>query len=179
MTRPGNLNSILLGGFPVRRNKWLLKSQAPAGAVSNPGAMPILAKSCERSWRRGVIATAVILVALIPSAWLASESRDMPHLAALSDDGIYFVCAKSLAQGTGYRIISLPDQPFQTKYPPLFSWMLSLIWRINPSFPSNLWLASLFAWAQLPVLTVLTWLLFREIGPRILASAGFMRRARM
>ena len=54
------------------------------------------------------------------------------------DDGIYAVTAQALATGQGYRIISLPDQPAQTKYPPLYPFLLSLIWRCFPDFPENL-----------------------------------------
>src|SRR5260370_1317089 len=75
---------------------------------------------------RGALAILVMAIALIPSARLAWNSRDMPLLSAMSDDGIYLVCAKSLAEGSGYRILSLPGQPNQTKYPPLYPWLLSL-----------------------------------------------------
>ena len=54
------------------------------------------------------------------------------------DDGIYVVTAKALATGQGYRIISLPDAPAQTKYPPFYPWLLSLVWRARPDFPENL-----------------------------------------
>ena len=54
------------------------------------------------------------------------------------DDGIYVSTAKALATGQGYRIISLPYEPAQTKYPPLYSFLLALIWRVYPQFPQNL-----------------------------------------
>ena len=54
------------------------------------------------------------------------------------DDSIYVATAKSLATGQGYRIISLPGDPVQTKSPPLQPFLLSLIWRIFPDFPANL-----------------------------------------
>src|SRR5215813_13966551 len=44
------------------------------------------------------------------------------------DDGLYGVLAKSLASGNGYRVISLPSEPHQTKSPPLYPFLLSLIW---------------------------------------------------
>lgn len=62
-----------------------------------------------------------------------------PNIAGLyHDDGIYLVCSKSLATGQGYRIISLPEQPFQTKYPIVFSLLLTPIWWIAPKFPGNI-----------------------------------------
>jgi 4-amino-4-deoxy-L-arabinose transferase-like glycosyltransferase len=61
-----------------------------------------------------------------------------PHrFGAYHDDGIYVTTAKSLAEGQGYRIISLPYEPAQTKYPPLYPLLLSLIWRAS-HFPENL-----------------------------------------
>src|SRR5258708_2621481 len=107
------------------------------------------------------IASVVLLLSFVPSAQLAWRARDMSHLAAMDDDGVYLVCAKSLAEGSGYRILSLPKEPFQTKYPPFYPWLLSLLWRINPSFPSNLPLFTFFAWVMLPVSTALAWLLYK------------------
>ena len=54
------------------------------------------------------------------------------------DDGVYVVLAKALATNEGYRIISLPQEPSQTKAPPLYPFLLSLIWRAYPQFPENL-----------------------------------------
>jgi 4-amino-4-deoxy-L-arabinose transferase-like glycosyltransferase len=54
------------------------------------------------------------------------------------DDSIYFSTAKALAQGQGYVIASFPGSPPQTKYPILFPWLLSWIWKLNPNFPENL-----------------------------------------
>ena len=54
------------------------------------------------------------------------------------DDGIYVTAAKSLATGHGYRIISLPGDPVETKSPPLYPFLLSLVWRLDPAFPENL-----------------------------------------
>ena len=99
---------------------------------------------------RKLIAIGVLVMALAPSAYLAWTLRDMPHLGFYHDDSIYWVSAKSLAAGDGYRIASLPGQPFQTKYPPLYAVLLSGIWHVNPNFPSNLPLATLFAWVLLP-----------------------------
>lgn len=54
------------------------------------------------------------------------------------DDGIYLVTAKALAENLGYRIISLPGDPPQTKYPVGYPAYLSVLWRLFPSFPDNL-----------------------------------------
>jgi hypothetical protein len=105
-----------------------------------------------------------MLLVLAPAAYFAWNARDMPQLDGFHDDGIYWVCAKSLAQGSGYRILSLPDQPYQTKYPPLYPLLLSVIWRVNPSFPDNLPLATLVSWLMLPLYLVLARRVFLDLG---------------
>ena len=111
---------------------------------------------------RKLTAIGVFVLALAPSAYLAWTLRDMPHLGFYHDDSIYWVSAKSLAGGDGYRISSLPGQPFQTKYPPLYAVLLAGIWHINPNFPANLPLATLFAWALLPFYLLQVWIFLRQ-----------------
>jgi hypothetical protein len=53
------------------------------------------------------------------------------------DDAIYVLSAKAMAAGQGYRLISLPGAPLQTKYPVLYPAVLSLIWKASPRFPEN------------------------------------------
>src|ERR1051325_9358721 len=93
--------------------------------------------------RRGLV-IALLALTLLPSMYMAWISRRMPILGAFHDASIYWVTGKSIAEGHGYRIASLPEQPWQTKYPPLFPMCLSLIWRIAPDFPQNLPWATLF-----------------------------------
>ncbi|HEX6769869.1 MAG TPA: hypothetical protein VF208_11000 [Candidatus Binatia bacterium] len=70
---------------------------------------------------------------------LAAFAAINPRILGLfHDDGIYAVVAKAVADGEGYRIISLPGEPSQTKYPFLYSSLLSLIWRVSPPFPGNI-----------------------------------------
>jgi hypothetical protein len=66
-----------------------------------------------------------------------SQAVRSPSVGGYHDDGVYAVTAKSLAEGKGYRIISLPDAPFQTKYPILFPYLLSWIWKLAPQWPAN------------------------------------------
>lgn len=87
-----------------------------------------------------------------------------PSAGTFHDDGVYLVTAKALAEGHGYRIISLPDEPPQTKYPILFPWLVSLVWHLNPSFPANLvWLRVVPLLATLAWLS-LSWPLLRRLG---------------
>jgi hypothetical protein len=58
-------------------------------------------------------------------------------VGSFHDDGIYVANAKALAEGRGYRSINLPGAPYQTKYPPLFSSLLAVVWLVSPVFPVN------------------------------------------
>src|SRR5271163_909270 len=88
----------------------------------------------------------VFVAALAPSAYLAWTLRSMPHLGFYHDDSIYWVSARSLATGDGYRIQSLPGQPYQTKYPPLYSALLAALGKLEPHGPGDRPLPTLFAW---------------------------------
>jgi hypothetical protein len=103
----------------------------------------------------------LFLIMLLPSAFYAIKNPGAPEFGKLHDDGILFVSAKSIATGEGFRILSLPEQPAQTKYPVLYPLYLSLVWRINPNFPQNLVLAGWFSWALLVVCLALTWIYWR------------------
>lgn len=54
------------------------------------------------------------------------------------DDTLYLSSAKSLAEGNGYILPSVPGTPPATKYPILYPWILSWVWRWNSQFPANL-----------------------------------------
>jgi len=111
------------------------------------------------------IAVLLFLLILVPSAQFMWHNRDMPDFADLHDDGILFVSGQSLAQGQGYRIASLPSRPYQTKYPPLYPLLLSVVWRLNPNFPQNLVLASVASWFLLPICLALAFLLYGDERP--------------
>jgi len=113
---------------------------------------------------RKLVIFGVVLAALAPSAYLAWTLRTMPQLGFYHDDSIYWVSGRSLAMGDGYRIESLPGQPYQTKYPPLYCALLAGIWKLNPQFPSNLEIATLFAWLMLPLFLWALWWLAGEYG---------------
>ena len=56
------------------------------------------------------------------------------------DDGWYVLLAKSLATGQGYSLINSPSPGIPPLYPPAFPFLLSLVFRVAPQFPQNLWL---------------------------------------
>ncbi|MDA0205257.1 MAG: hypothetical protein O3A53_09880 [Acidobacteria bacterium] len=101
-----------------------------------------------------ILAAAYVLVA----AWAYSPAL----FGAYHDDTLYFSAAKALAAGDGSVLPNLPDSPAQTKYPPLYPLLLSLVWRVQPEFPENL------SWA---------WSLNLAFGVvLVLASVGVLRR---
>jgi len=108
---------------------------------------------------------------LLPSAWLAWNYRDMPQFGEMHDDSLYYVGAKGLASGEGYKILNLPSQPYQTKYPPGYPLLLSLAWRLEPHFPENLRIAMLLNWLVFPVYVALAYLWLRRTSRPILTTA--------
>ncbi len=88
-----------------------------------------------------VLGLAVFAVAL----W----SQTQAMVGVFFDDGIYVQLAKSLADGHGYRSMHLPDGPAAVHYPPVYPFLLSLLWRLWPSFPSNVVLFELLDAAAL------------------------------
>lgn len=106
----------------------------------------------------------IFLLLLLPSARFVWHNRDMPEFGYLHDDGLQYLTARSVAGGNGYRIQSLPENPAETKFPPLHTLYLSIVWRLNPNFPSNLYQASIFCWSVLAALLGLSWLYYRRVG---------------
>ena len=80
------------------------------------------------------------------------------------DDTLYWSSAQALAEGRGSLLPSIPGEPPRTKYPPLYPWLASLIWRVWPVFPANLaaglWFSALAGCAFL----VGCFFLFRQLG---------------
>lgn len=79
-----------------------------------------------------VIAAIVLLNGLL--SWMLLNPSG---LDPISDEGAYATLAKALATTGEYRIVSMPGEPFHTKYPILYPWLLSLAWRVSPEFPAN------------------------------------------
>ena len=93
--------------------------------------------ACKRTTIFFIIISAAICLYLYAAHFRA--------VGLFHDDGIYLVNAKALYEGAGYRTASLPDSPPQTKYPPVYPLILSLLWRLSPSFPDNIHLMRLFS----------------------------------
>jgi hypothetical protein len=83
---------------------------------------------------------------LAPTAWFAWTWREMPQLGGNPDELMYYIGGKSLADGKGYRIVSFPGEPFQTKYPPGLPAVSALAWMAGGRYPDNLPYHTLACW---------------------------------
>ncbi len=92
-------------------------------------------------------------------------------LAPISDEGEYLTLAKALATTGEYRLISLPGEPWHTKYPILYPGLLSMVWSAIPDFPKNI-----LYFRSLSLMCGLGFLLFlKALLPRILNEADEKR----
>lgn len=111
----------------------------------------------------------LILFMVLAGAGLLYYAAISPQqFGSLHDDSIYVTTAKALATGQGYRIISLPYEPAQTKYPPFHPFLLSLVWRVYPQFPQNL--------IPMMLLTVAATLGFLALSYRYLVREAYATR---
>jgi hypothetical protein len=84
------------------------------------------------------IALWICMAFLLPVyVWDVASLHPTNLFGAYHDDSIYFSSAKALAQGQGDIMPSFPGAPPQTKYPLLYPWLLSWVWRTFPAFPQN------------------------------------------
>jgi hypothetical protein len=118
--------------------------------------------------RLAILLGLAVLVA--PSGWFAWKFRSMPQLGAYHDDAVLWLSAQSLAENHGYKIPQLPENPAQTKYPPIYPLLLSLVWRFAGAFPGNLGFLTALQWSFYAPYVGLVWLFFRQCGFRTPAA---------
>lgn len=110
--------------------------------------------------RRTTLGAAAVTALVALLALLALQ----PGVVGLfHDDGIYVSVARALAEGHGYRLVHLPGDPLQTKYPFLYSGVLAVVWKLWPAFPANVLAMKLVGVAAL---AAATWLAIRWYGRR-------------
>ena len=56
------------------------------------------------------------------------------------DDAWYVLLGRALAEGRGYEMINAPLAGILPGYPPGFPALLSLVFRLSPEFPGNVWM---------------------------------------
>ena len=106
----------------------------------------------------GLVGLAAAFLFLVSASWSPDQ------FGGYHDDSLYWSSAQALAEGRGSLFPSVPGEPPQTKYPPLYPWLVSLIWRVWPAFPDNLsagfWVSALAGCAFLAG----CFFLFRQLG---------------
>jgi hypothetical protein len=106
----------------------------------------------------------ILILLLIPSLLMVWRFEDMPQFGELHDDSIYYVSAKTLASGEGYKLADLPGEPPETKFPPLYPLILSAAWKIDPAFPHNLRTAGWISWLAFPAVLALLMMYYPRMG---------------
>ncbi len=91
---------------------------------------------------KSIARTAAISRFALPLLLLLCFVRYLPSLFSNAiglyhDDGIYLLTGRALAEGQGYRLISIPGALLQTKYPILYPALLALLWHLDPTYPDN------------------------------------------
>lgn len=94
-------------------------------------------------WRADRRALWFAFAAAVGVGMLALVTTSSVPVGAFWDDGVYLISAKSLATGGGYAFAHLPGAPAAVHFPPAWPALLSLVWRIHPSFPQNMALMKL------------------------------------
>jgi predicted secreted protein len=85
--------------------------------------------------RRAIIIGASVAAILFLVIYLAR----LDHAVGLFvDDAWYVLLAQALATGHGYQLINSPSPGILPTYPPGYPFLLSLAYRLRPSFPDNL-----------------------------------------
>ena len=56
----------------------------------------------------------------LAALYLVFAARSPVSLGFFGDDATYVSTALALAEGRGYRLLSIPGEPLQTQYPPLY-----------------------------------------------------------
>ena len=126
-----------------------------------------------RRLQQNRVAAGVVLLTILTAHLSLVLALNPPSLFGLSqDDTLYFSSAKALSEGRGYILPSLPGTPAATKYPVLYPWLLSLVWKLDANFPANLWGAVALTYAFSVAAIVLTYLFCRSLEVPRLQSLG-------
>jgi hypothetical protein len=102
----------------------------------------------------------VLIVVLVVLPTYLLRLNDAAGL--MVDDAWYILLAKSLADGTGYRMINSPAPDVVPLYPPAFPSLLSLVFQISAEFPHNVWLLKSVSIAAMVGVGVLTYVYLRH-----------------
>jgi hypothetical protein len=76
---------------------------------------------------------AALVAAVVAAVHLVASLSPAFFVGALSDDGVYTVLGRALAEGHGWHSMHLIGAPVQVKYPPGFPALLSALWLLAGS----------------------------------------------
>lgn len=80
----------------------------------------------------------LVSTAIAALIFLAVYLLRLDHILGLFvDDAWYALLAKSLATGQGYQLINSPSTGILPVYPPVYPFLVSLVYRLWPDFPNN------------------------------------------
>src|SRR6516162_9225136 len=119
-------------GMRPAMNSTKLSAEGEEPWQQHPGRLALFVGFMRRLGPGKMLIVVLLFVSAIYVAAITPSS-----FGFYLDDGIYMVKAKALATGHGYRILSLPGEPVDTKSPPVYPILLSLLWRLFPAFPGN------------------------------------------
>jgi hypothetical protein len=130
----------------------LVPVAAARGGITNSPKGRLRRVLESRKIVRWILCGVLVTAAVVYIGLLRPEGFGSYH-----DDGMYVVLAKALAAGQGYKLVSLPLEPDQTKSPPFYPFLLSLIWRMYPQFPQNVTWMMLLSVAATVSFLALAW----------------------
>jgi 4-amino-4-deoxy-L-arabinose transferase-like glycosyltransferase len=91
------------------------------------------------------------------------------------DDHLYYLPAQAIAEGRGYRVLSVPGEPFQDRHPPAYPLLLSAIYRLEPQFPAHVVpMKAVSAFSVVASLVLWFFVLRRVVDPWLAAFASLL-----
>lgn len=110
----------------------------------------------------------VVFSLIVIFFWFGSLDK---YVGLTLDEDQYYVTAKALAEGKGYRLISYPGEaPLQTRYPPGYPLVLGSLYKIVPPFPDHVIVMKAFSLFCVATSLFLWFLILRRILPEWLAA---------
>ena len=100
-------------------------------SIQTPSTAP---QTKSKPW---LIIAAAVAVALFVVIYVMRLDK---VVGMFQDDAWYALLGKALATGQGYTLINSPTPGITPFYAPAFPALLSLLYRISPDFPNNIWL---------------------------------------
>jgi hypothetical protein len=131
-------------------------SPHPPFLINTDDAAPLSAQAPRWKLTAALCALAVIVLYLL---------RYDRMVGFYVDDAWYVLLGKALATGQGYQLLNSPTPGIVPFYPPGYSFLLSLAFRLAPEFPQNLpWLKAVSYLAMWGA-AVATYFYFRRVRP--------------